>query len=105
MLPTARDSAGLPSRASVPELLISAEVMKAVTEFVNEAIPEAEEAFKKEGVVLIGTVAGCQYRNRCEYARGGCTEDVALHPLGGGRAYRCVLDEAECAANAADAAA
>lgn len=42
----------------LPELLISAEVMKAVTEFVNEAIPEAEEAFKKEGVVLIGTVAG-----------------------------------------------
>jgi trimethylamine corrinoid protein len=42
----------------LPELLVAAEVMKAVTEFVNETIPEAEEAFKKEGVVLIGTVEG-----------------------------------------------
>ena len=42
----------------LPELLLSAEVMKEVTEFVNERIPEAEEAFKKEGVVLLGTVAG-----------------------------------------------
>jgi peptide/nickel transport system ATP-binding protein len=54
---------------------------------------------------LIGNVAGCQFRNRCPHARNACAEDVALHALGGGRAYRCVLDETECAANAAAAAA
>jgi len=42
----------------LPELLIAADVMKTVTEFVNETIPEAEKAFDKGGSILIGTVAG-----------------------------------------------
>jgi trimethylamine corrinoid protein len=42
----------------LPELLFAADVMKTVTEFVNETIPEAEKAFDKGGSVIIGTVAG-----------------------------------------------
>ena len=42
----------------LPELLIAADVMKAVTEFVNENIPDAEKALEKGGSVIIGTVAG-----------------------------------------------
>jgi trimethylamine corrinoid protein len=42
----------------LPELLFAANVMKTVTEFVNETIPEAEKAFDKGGSVIIGTVAG-----------------------------------------------
>jgi len=42
----------------LPELLIAADVMKAVTEFVNENIPDAQKALEKGGSVIIGTVAG-----------------------------------------------
>jgi trimethylamine corrinoid protein len=42
----------------LPELLIAADVMKTVTEFVNETIPDAAKAFDKGGSVIIGTVAG-----------------------------------------------
>jgi len=42
----------------LPELMFAAEAMKAVTEFVNETIPEAAKAFDKGGSVIIATVAG-----------------------------------------------
>jgi trimethylamine corrinoid protein len=42
----------------LPELLLAAEAMKAVTDLINEAIPEAEQALHKGGSVIIGTVAG-----------------------------------------------
>ncbi|HUV60506.1 MAG TPA: hypothetical protein VMW09_10410, partial [Desulfatiglandales bacterium] len=40
----------------LPELVQAANVMRAATEIVNEAIPE--QADKKRGVILIGTVKG-----------------------------------------------
>lgn len=42
----------------LPELLIAAEAMKAVTDLINESTPEAEQALRKGGSVIIGTVAG-----------------------------------------------
>jgi trimethylamine corrinoid protein len=42
----------------LPELLIAAEAMKAVTDLINESIPDAEQALQKGGSVIIGTVAG-----------------------------------------------
>jgi trimethylamine corrinoid protein len=42
----------------LPELLIAAGAMKAVTDLINETLPEAAQALHKGGSVLIGTVAG-----------------------------------------------
>jgi peptide/nickel transport system ATP-binding protein len=49
---------------------------------------------------LIGDIHGCQFRNRCAHAAERCASDVAMTVLGKDRGYRCVLDEAACAANA-----
>ncbi len=43
------------------------------------------------GVVpsLVGNIQGCSFRGRCPFATPTCVEDVALHEVGRGRAYRC----------------
>jgi peptide/nickel transport system ATP-binding protein len=54
---------------------------------------------------LIGDVEGCVFRNRCPHAFEDCAvAPVALAELSPGRAYRCLLPPAQCAANALAAA-
>jgi peptide/nickel transport system ATP-binding protein len=50
---------------------------------------------------LIGDLRGCAFRDRCPHASAACTADVPLHMLTPGRGYRCVLNEAQTARNAA----
>jgi len=46
-------------------------------------------------------VDGCAFRNRCPHAFEDCAvAPVALAELSPGRAYRCLLPPAKCAANA-----
>jgi peptide/nickel transport system ATP-binding protein len=55
---------------------------------------------------LIGNLAGCGFRNRCEYAHEPCAAtSVDLRKIAPDRGYRCLLTSEQCAANAARAAA
>jgi len=50
----------------------------------------------------IGTVRGCNFRNRCEYAQSMChTQDIELKQMGAGRTYRCILEPDAARAEAA----
>jgi peptide/nickel transport system ATP-binding protein len=48
------------------------------------------------GVVpsLAGDLRGCAFRERCPQAQAACLQAIALRDAGGGRRWRCVLDEA-----------
>ena len=48
---------------------------------------------------LIGDMSGCQFRDRCGYARPDCAQFDSLREQGEGRAYRCIMtpEEADAA--------
>jgi peptide/nickel transport system ATP-binding protein len=48
--------------------------------------------------VLVGTLAGCSFRERCAFSRAACEADIALTVDGAGHARRCVVPPAELAA-------
>jgi peptide/nickel transport system ATP-binding protein len=55
---------------------------------------------------LIGDLAGCSFRNRCEHAYSACfSTNVRLRDVALGRGYRCLLSPDACAENAAEPAA
>jgi peptide/nickel transport system ATP-binding protein len=54
---------------------------------------------------LLGNLSGCTFRERCQHAQAGCAADIAMHDLGPGRGYRCVMSPEEAAGHAARHAA
>jgi peptide/nickel transport system ATP-binding protein len=40
---------------------------------------------------LIGELSGCSFRERCEFRRDGCEDEIALRAEEGGHARRCIL--------------
>ncbi|MFL6691596.1 MAG: ABC transporter ATP-binding protein [Ramlibacter sp.] len=52
------------------------------------------------GVVppLLGELRGCAFRDRCPQARAECTQPIPLRDAGGGRRWRCVIDDEAVAA-------
>jgi peptide/nickel transport system ATP-binding protein len=45
---------------------------------------------------LIGEIAGCTFRNRCDHVRSACSEDdIPYRQASPGHFYRCVMQEAE----------
>jgi len=51
--------------------------------------------------ILVGTIHGCAFRNRCPHAFEDCAKTrVALTEISTGRAYRCLLPVEQCAADA-----
>ena len=54
---------------------------------------------------LLGELRGCSFHNRCAHAFAACAgSNVGLKEIAAGRAYRCLLSPAQCAANALEAA-
>jgi len=51
---------------------------------------------------LIGDLRGCMFRNRCAYVSEKChASEIHFNEISSGRAYRCRLEESECAGNLA----
>ena len=49
---------------------------------------------------LIGDLRGCMFRNRCAYVSEKChASEIHFNEISSGRAYRCLLEESECAGN------
>lgn len=49
----------------------------------------------------IGELTGCTFRNRCPYRFADCaTQEVGLHEISCGRAYRCLLSHEVCSQHA-----
>jgi peptide/nickel transport system ATP-binding protein len=49
------------------------------------------------GVVpsLIGTLHGCAFRDRCEYAQHPCQNDIPIHRSNDGQSWRCIRNDME----------
>jgi peptide/nickel transport system ATP-binding protein len=62
-------------------------------------VPGATKAGQHLGTIpgrvpsLIGKLAGCSFRNRCDYAQLACAQgEIAMRSLESTHAYRCILD-------------
>jgi trimethylamine corrinoid protein len=79
----------------LPELLFAAEAMKAVTEFVNETIPEAAKALDKGGSVIIATVAGDSHDiGKSLVVSLLRANGITVHDLGRGVANETLIEKA-----------
>jgi len=78
----------------LPELVQAANVMQAATEIVNEAIPE--QADKKRGVILIGTVKGDVHDiGKCIVVSFLKANGFTVHDLGRDVAIEVIIEKAK----------
>ena len=78
----------------LPELVQAANVMRAATEIVNEAIPE--QADKKRGVILIGTVKGDVHDiGKCIVVSFLKANGFTVHDLGRDVAIEVIIEKAK----------